>query len=995
MGIFRDNPEFMNNSDNHDKMFEENFLNLLKENMAIGQQLAHIGSWTHDIKKDEIFLSDEVYNILGSSPRYFDGRLEDYYTFVHPDDMDLVKSAIEGTYTGKEYDIEYRIVTPDGRTKHVTEKTRVICDKNNNPVKMVGIMQDITGHKIIQNNLKEIGENLNMAQTVAGTGSWKYDKVNDKVYWSEEVYRIFGIDPSEFTDIYSLLLLVHSEDRAAVEKVAARCLEGEYCRLELRILQSDGSVKYVMMKAEPMFDKELQIIGAIGIIQDITENKLLKDRLAKSYNNLAQAQSLAHIGSWEMDIKQSRNFMSDETYRIYGITPEQFDGTFKGFLKLVHPDDKQKITGVLENPPENNIFNMEFRIVRPDGSVRNVYQTMEITYDNEGKPAFLRGTIQDITETIALQQKIRHMYTHDDLTGLPNRAFFSSELDGLCRQAYDGVMFALAIVDIAGFKYINDELGTQMGDKLIKRISERMSESLGNNAFISRYSGDQFAVILKNQNSIENCESIIKHIISLFSEPFIIDQYELDVNVSIGVCIFPDGAGDKDSLIKFAESALVRIKQEGKNRYRFYSSGMDIQNYKQFSLRNDLRKAIKRNEFEVYYQPLVNLKSNQLLAAEALIRWKHPEWGLVLPSEFIFIAEEMGYIIALGKLVLNEICRVYKQWISKGLPEIKLSVNYSSVQFFESDFVDNIINTLNEYQLDPHFLIIEITENVLLNNSDKVISDIGRLRNYGIQLALDDFGIGFSSLSYLNTFNFDIIKIDRSFVKSIVSDETSRIITGSIASMVQKLGIKLVAEGIENWEQLSFLRKINCYCGQGYLYSRPVPSDEFEKILARGKCKPALINSARLEPAEERRRYFRIKFNNLLEADMTIARIGGKAANVGNTKVLVKNIGPGGLCFISDIKLPVIRNMILQFTAQLLDKNIRVFGCPVWTQEIEDHIYEYGIEFASDESERMSLIRVLNQVQVKMRNNLLFDEGSFIDCSFRKYFKLQDEAQPE
>lgn len=418
-----------------------------------------------------------------------------------------------------------------------------------------------------------------------------------------------------------------------------------------------------------------------------------------------------------------------------------------------------------------------------------------------------------------------------------------------------------------------------------------------------------------------------------------------------------------------------------KNTYKFYYSDLDIINYKESILRSDLHHAIDNNQLRVYYQPIVDLKTNKILAAEALIRWEHPDWGLVKPSEFIPIAEETGLVIDIGKWVLREVCSNYKQWMNKGLPNIKISVNFSAIQFMENDFPNQIKNILDEYQLDYSFLIVEITESVLIKNVDKVTSDIKKLQSFGIKIALDDFGTGFSSLAYLNSYKFDILKLDGSFIKDIALGNNSAAITKTVISLAKELKMKLVAEGIENWDQLSYLKSLNCYIGQGYLYSKPIPIDDFEVLLAKRKCKPIFVNSAGMMPKVDRRKYFRIKFTHLLEADLTIKELKGRSISVGNTKVLIENIGPGGLCFISNISFPKEKDFVLQFVTQLIDHEIKVCGNIVWAAETDSDLYKYGVEFIIDENERVDIIRILNQVQIRMRNNLLFADGSFVSVS--------------
>jgi len=443
-----------------------------------------------------------------------------------------------------------------------------------------------------------------------------------------------------------------------------------------------------------------------------------------------------------------------------------------------------------------------------------------------------------------------------------------------------------------------------------------------------------------------------------------------------------DGMIEQDGISKKKQSQI-----EEKNPYKYYSFELNSQSYREFLMKNDLYYAIEKDEMRVLYQPIVNLKSGEILAVEALVRWMHPDWGLVLPNEFIHLADETGLIIDIGKWVLREVCKNYKRWLDKGLPPIKVAVNFSGIQFMESDFADKIKTIIDEYELDPKFLIIEITENILLKNTYKLNSHIESLRSLGIQIALNNFGKGFSSFAYLNSFKVDIIKLDGSFIKDVPFDSTNSAIVESVIHLTKKLNIKMVAEGIENWDQLSYLKYLNCHAGQGYIYSEAVDPEKIERMLARKKCKPIIVNNTGESLTENRRKFFRIKLPLSLEAILEVLEVKGNQVNIGKTKVLIKDIGPGGLCFISNIKFPVRNEIILQFTFKLLEEEIKVRGYIIRIREAKNNLYEYGVEFTIDENERVNLIRILNQVQIKIRKNIMFSEGSFISVSDYAYFK--------
>lgn len=1090
--------------------------NLLNENISYGQRLSNTGSWTHDIQKDEMFFTDEVYNILECKPEEFDGNLNQYYNFVHPKDLEKVKKAIEESIKGKEYDLEYRIITPNHNEKYVHEITKVLYDVNNKPIKMIGIMQETTKFKRIENNLKEIGDTLNLAQMIEGIGTWKYDVRQDKIFWSEEIYRIFDVDTINFKNDYiSYFNIIHPDDKYKIIRAIENCFKGEAYEIILRVIKSDSTISYIKDRGEPIYNEKQRIIGLIGTIQDITEKKLLEDKLKESYSHLKKAQSLAHIGSWKANLITGQNIMSDEALRILGISGKEFDGSFKGFLKYVHFDDISLIDELAKSPPKGQFLDMEFRIIKPDGSVRNVYQIMEYKFDKKGNPIFLSGTIQDITDRkemetdlvlskkvyleesydfyellnpsgriiyiscnleeifgyhepemigkvmfdfynmkvqtvlidmfqksldnpdknikkniilktklgkqiyyevtminklndpsihgiivywsditkrVELESKITYLADHDELTKLPNRNHFRKCIQSHCDNGKrNKSRFALIILDIEGFRYFYDALGYHLADQLIIEISNRLKKYIGNDQCICRYSGDQFAIIIEGLYRNSEYENYIQKLLSLFSTPFKVDKYELYVTINIGVSIYPEDGHEAETLKKHANIAMYRTKNQGKNRYQFYSIDMDIQSFKEFQYRNDMYKSIELNQMKVYYQPLINLQTNEIIAVEALIRWEHPTWGLVPPNEFLPIAEETGFIIELGKWILEEVSKNYKEWMDRRLPPIKVSVNYSSIQFYEKNFVEKVLKIINHYSLDPHFLIVEIVESVLINDFNQVSSDIKKLQQVGIQIALDDFGTGYSSLEYLSRFNFDIIKIDRSFIKNILKDETNTIITETIIILAKRLKMKLVVEGIETWDQLLFLRKLNCLVGQGFLYSKPVDVKTIERMLAQRKCKPVILNNGKKLPFKERRKYFRIELPYFLEAVMTITHINGKATRVGYSKALIHNIGPGGLCFMTKVRFPIKRDIIIQFSTELMEKELKVYGRLVWAEEIQENIHQYGIEFTFSENEQEELTRILNQYQVRLRNNNGQYVGSFIHESYNQYFNLEED----
>ena len=818
-------------------------------------------------------------------------------------------------------------------------------------------------NELLHEDMKKSYKDLVDAHDFSHIGSWEMDMIRDESYWSEEAYRIFGISSEEFGGTYEeFIKLIHPEDRIMVDRLIRSNFDESAFELEHRIVRPDGAVRNIKQLIKPIFNQDGLVRCLYGTVLDDTGMKEVHnilgqteetiDRIQKRFQVLVQQSSdVFEIISPDFTIQ----YISPAVEKIIGCSPEERIG--ENSLEFLEEEQKRTfikmVNYVIDFPEQRSEGDLLLKSI--DG--KESYLTFIMT--NQLEEPSIQGIVinwRDITDRIEKQKEIEHIATHDELTQLPNRVCFRKKICQLCEEQ-DKIEndFALVMLDIDGFRYVNDALGYQLGDQLIVQVTKRLRDFLGDDGFICRYSGDQFVIIVQNLHKSWAYEQVAKKITALFKDTYKVDLYELDITVSMGISMFPHDEADPDKLINFANISLLQSKHEGKNRYKFYSSDIGIQIYKQVVLRNDLLKAIERNQFEVYYQAQVKLKSSDILAAEALIRWNHPEWGMVSPNEFISLAEETGFIINLGNWMLREVCKNYKKWMDDGMAPIKVSVNYSSIQFFERNFVENIINTINEYDLEPHFLIMEITESVFMKNPEKAIIDIKRLKAFGIQVALDDFGTGFSSLAYLNSFNIDILKIDRSFIKNVMVDEASTIITKSVIDLAQELNIKLVAEGIENWEQLSYLKGLNCYTGQGFLYNKPMPISEFERLLKEEKCIPT-EQIAEKKDGRNNRKYLRIKLPKVLEADMSIPDIPGKKFKVAKTKVEIKNISSEGLCFKASIRLPVNKELFIQFTITSKDnKETKVCGYPVWEQELDENLYEYGIEFDNNLKEKEDL----------------------------------------
>ncbi|WP_252502103.1 EAL domain-containing protein [Sporosarcina sp. Marseille-Q4943] len=472
----------------------------------------------------------------------------------------------------------------------------------------------------------------------------------------------------------------------------------------------------------------------------------------------------------------------------------------------------------------------EIHVTRKDGTT--FLSEIQIGWKIIQDKTIIAYTIRDITEQKKSEALIKHMAYHDFLTDLPNRRAFNETLVGHLKKAREeNQPLGIMCLDMDRFKYINDSLGHSIGDRVLQEVSCRLTGSIRNMDFLARVGGDEFNIILPNTDR-ESALEVAAHILEELQKPLLVNDYELYITTSIGLSIFPYDGEDFYELIKNADIALYQAKEQGKNKYHVFHTGMNMQSYRSFIMQNDLRKAIERDEFVLVYQPRVNVATGKVESAEALLRWNHPNWGSVPPSEFIPLAEQTGQIIEIGDWVLRTACQQMKRWEENGYHSIRLAINFSAQQFMQKDLLCTIERILEETKVAANLLEIELTESALLKNEDFIIETLQRLKELGITISIDDFGTGYSSLHYLSRLPISVLKIDKSFIQGIV-DETSdnRTITSTIITLAKSLDLVTVAEGVETEEQLEFLSLHQCDEVQGYLFSPPVPQRTFEKML--------------------------------------------------------------------------------------------------------------------------------------------------------------------
>lgn len=575
-------------------------------------------------------------------------------------------------------------------------------------------------------------------------------------------------------------------------------------------------IKYILRASRAMFDLRLSQI------------------------KLASAKEIAKFANWECDLKDNRLLWGSDICQMCGILPGQAPVYLDDFIGLIPSEEQKDVRESIEKSlVEKKNFIIEHRVKTADGIELVVRQEGVIVLNATDAPDKIIFTCQDITNSRITEQKIKFLAYYDRLTGLPNRILFTEHLaKAIVKAQRDGLALSVLYLDIDNFRLINDTFGRKTGDELLKLIATRLRSCLRNSdvtgnisehEITARFGADEFGVILEGLKEMSDAAIVARRVIKSLTEAIHYDGNEIFLNCRIGLSVFPDDGETVSDLMKSADSALSCAKELDKNSYQFYTADLNTKAFARFALETSLRKAVENKELFLLYQPQVDIGSGKVIGVEALIRWQHPQLGVVSPMEFIPIAEETGLIVPIGEWVLEEACRQCKEWEDAGYNVI-VAINLSAGQFKDLSLIPVIRRTLNNTGANPNLIEFEITESMLMDNVEGSIGRLEQLRRFGSHLSIDDFGTGYSSLSYLKRFPVHELKIDRSFVSDLLTSEDDALIVKAIVSLAHNLNLKVVAEGVEEKAHLSYLQDLGCDIIQGYLVSKPLPVDEVARF---------------------------------------------------------------------------------------------------------------------------------------------------------------------
>ena len=804
--------------------------------LKVAADSGQVAVWEYNLHTEELIWDDACLALYQLPREKFSGTFAEWAERIHPEDVVQTITALQQAIaSGREYNAEFRILWPGGEVRYIKVHGRVINDRQqgNNQLHdashVIGTHWDITELKQTEAALRSREGRLKLATTSCRIGIWEYNLQTRELVWDDSMFALYGANREDFSGAYDAWSSrVHPEDLEGAEAILQVAIDGvlEY-EPAFRIIWPDGEVHYIKGHAQVIRNQEGDPVYMMGTNWDDSAHARTQQQLQLAHTAIDVSRNAFYRVSQSGMVL----YANDAACQSLGYSQEELIGMHVWEFDPNFPMDAWP--SLWTELKKTGIVNLETHHRRKDGSIFPVEVAGNIIATEGEDYSFV--FVHDITERKKTEELVWHQANFDFLTGLPNRRMFHDRLEQELKKAHRvGLPLALMFIDLDRFKEINDTLGHDMGDALLKEASQRLTSCVRDTDTISRLGGDEFTVILGELDDLSSVDRIAQNVLRKLAESFRLGDEVAYISASIGITLYPEDATTVDALLKNADQAMYAAKNQGRNRHHYFTQSMQKTAQQRMRLVNDLRKALAGQQFRVYYQPIVELGTGAIHKAEALIRWEHPTRGLISPADFIPLAEETGLIIDIGEWVFHQAVNQVGHWREFHDADFQISVNKSPVQFRNEDRSHGSwLVYLERLGLPGQCVVVEITEGLLLDTGTTVTDRLLEFRNAGIQVSLDDFGTGYSSLSYLKKFDIDFLKIDQSFVRNLAAGSSDMALCEAIIVMAHKLGMKVIAEGIETEQQRNLLVMADCDYGQGHLFSEPVPADQFERLLLR------------------------------------------------------------------------------------------------------------------------------------------------------------------
>jgi diguanylate cyclase (GGDEF)-like protein/PAS domain S-box-containing protein len=784
------------------------------------------------------YVSPAVERVLGYRPAEMVGTLA--LDYVHPEDVEYMSKSFVETLQkpGVHPPIEYRVRTADGSWRYM-EAIRSNWLDDPHIAGVVANIRDVTERKKAEEALKESEERYRALMEQSVEAIYLFDSETKRVLESNAAFRrMMGYAAEELLGMRIYDFIAHDDED--IDRHVRRSLKEKRRHIgERRYRGKDGSVILVDTSASVISYGGMTALCAVS--RDVTERKEAEEALKESerrfatllHNAPAVVYRCANDPDWPLE------FISDYILELTGYPAEEFldNNIDLEYGHLILEEDQGRVWNEVQAGLERRErFKLNYSIRHKDGTIKHVEEFGQGIYDQDGSVLALEGLVTDITERKILEEQLEHRAFHDSLTELPNRLLFVDRLEqALARtERRRGSGVAVLFMDLDGFKVINDSLGHDTGDRLLVEVAKRLKGCLRPEDTLARFAGDEFIVLLEEVEGADEALRVTQRITEEFQRLFVLDERELILRFSIGVALGEAHTKSPEELLRDADTAMYRAKDDAAD-YRVFDPGMHEQALRRLELENDLRHALEKEEFTVYYQPKFRLgQTDRIEGVEALVRWEHPQMGFLLPEDFIPVAEQTGLIIPIGGWVTKEACRQAKGWQERypSEPPLAVCVNLSAGQVRHPGLLNDVRSALRESDLEPGSLILEITEGTLLKDTPVIETIFEELKALGVRLDIDDFGKEYSSLSYLNRLPVDALKIDRLFLESFGENPSNMLIVEAVISLAHSLELEVTGEGVKSAEQLELLRRMGCDFVQGYHLARPMLPEEVEQLLA-------------------------------------------------------------------------------------------------------------------------------------------------------------------